>query len=358
MKLLSETKKLDFQDVLIVPKFGNIESRSKVELNRQFVMPHSENTLIGPGIIAANMDGVGTMEAAKVLAQSNVYTALHKNYSVEELQNFFRAIESIKYDGALQETKEANYSFYSMGITDKDFEKLQAVTKGGVIIDKICIDVANGYMDGFYDFIARMRDDFPYATLMVGNVVTPEAVEKAHRHGADIVKLGIGPGGMCTTRLMTGIGYPQLSCIMDCVQAADECGAFICSDGGCSQPGHVSIAIAAGADFVMLGSMLAGTDEGGGDVVDGKVMFYGMSSKTANNKHFGGLKDYRSSEGRTTFIPYKGSMESVIQNILGGIRSTCTYTGSRNLWELPLRAEFIPVSNTHNRAYEQYTVGN
>lgn len=340
----SQDIKLDFNDVLILPKFSSLDTRSSVVLSRNLIMPHSEAQIRTTGIIAANMDGVGTIEVATVLKDHGVMTALHKNYDVETLRNFFQSNAS-------------DLTFYSMGISDKDYEKFLEVKKA-TVIDMICIDVANGYMDSFYDFIARIRDENSYATIMVGNVVTPEAVQKAYEAGADIVKLGIGPGAMCTTRLMTGIGYPQLSCILDTVQAADECGVMLCSDGGCSQPSHVAIALAAGADFVMLGTMLAGTDEGGGEVVDGKVVFYGMSSKTANQKHFGGLKDYRSSEGRTTLIPHKGSMESVIKNILGGLRSTCTYTGSRNLAELPFRSEFIRVSNTHNRAYENYTVGN
>lgn len=342
-KIDPETK-LDFTDVLLKPKFSSIDSRSKVTLERSYVMPHSDEKFGSVGIIAANMDGVGTFEAARALKEYNVMTAIHKNYSAEQLIEFFRSSAS---DG----------SFYSMGISDADYDKLQHV-KAHVFIDRICVDVANGYMDAFYDFITKLRYENPFTTIMVGNVVTPEAVEKAYNCGADIVKLGIGPGAMCTTRLVTGIGYPQLSCIMDCVQAADNCGAYICSDGGCSAPGHVSIAFAAGADFVMLGTMLAGTDEGGGEVVDGKVVFYGMSSKTANNKHFGGLKEYRSSEGRTTLIPHKGSMDTVIKNILGGLRSTCTYVGATNLSHLPFKAEAIRVNNTHNRAYESFTIGN
>lgn len=341
---VSNDVKLDFTDVLLVPHFSSIDSRSKVNLLKTFVMPHSNAEIRSTGIIAANMDGVGTFEAAKILYEHDVMVAIHKNYSAEDLIHFFQS-------------EESDLSFYSMGISDADYSKFEIVKKSAPI-ESVCIDVANGYMDVFYDYIKRIRDENPFITIMVGNVVTPEAVRKAYESGADIVKLGIGPGAMCTTRLQTGVGYPQLSCIMDCVQEADNCGVFICSDGGCSQPAHVAIAYAAGADFVMLGSMLAGTDEGGGEVVDGKVMFYGMSSKTANNKHFGGLKDYRSSEGRTTMIPYKGSMESVISNILGGLRSTCTYTGSRTLTELPFRAKAVRVNNTHNRAYETYTVGN
>lgn len=350
---VSNDVKLDFSDVRLEPRFSSIDSRSKVVMTREFHMPHSGDVIKGMGIIAANMDGVGTFAVAHRLAQHEVFTAIHKNYSVVELVDFY--MEHDQYG----RTRGAVNSFYSMGITDADYDKLRIVSKTpGVVIDKICIDVANGYMDDFYEFIKRIRNDYPFVTLMVGNVVTPEAVTKAHEYGADIVKLGIGPGAMCTTRLQTGIGYPQLSAIMDCRQAADEAGILLCSDGGCANSGDVAIAIAAGADFVMLGTMLAGTDEGGGDVVDGKVMFYGMSSKTANTKHFGGLKDYRSSEGRTAMIPYKGAMDDVIRNILGGIRSTCTYTGCLSIGELPYRAKANRVNNTHNRAYEHYTIGN
>lgn len=337
--------KLDFTDVLLVPQFSSIDSRSKVNLTKTFVMPHSGAEIESVGIIAANMDGVGTFNAAIALVDHGVMTAIHKNYDADSLIAFFNT------------EHYSELSFYSMGISDADYEKFNLVKKSAPI-DMVCIDVANGYMDTFYEYITRIRDENPMVTIMVGNVVTPEAVRKAYEAGADIVKLGIGPGAMCTTRLQTGVGYPQLSCILDCVKEADACGVYICSDGGCSQPGHVSIAFAAGADFVMLGTMLAGTDESESEIRDGKVMFYGMSSKTANVKHFGGLKDYRSSEGRTTMIPYKGTMDGVIKNILGGIRSTCTYTGSRSLCELPFRAKAIRVNNTHNRAYENYTIGN
>lgn len=352
MLTISNDVKLDLDDVLLQPKFSSIDSRSLVSLTRRFNYPNSElHWQTGVPIIAANMDGVGTIEVAKVLAKHKVFTALHKNYMPATLIEYFREDEFESFD------QPSDYSFYSMGVSKDDYDKLVWV-KEQAAIPHICIDVANGYMDKFYDFIKRIRDENPKAVIMVGNVVTPEAVLKANEFGADIVKLGIGPGAMCTTRLMTGVGYPQLSCILDTVQAADEAGVLICSDGGCSQPGHVAVALAAGADFVMLGSMLSGTDEGGGEVIDGKVKFYGMSSKTANEKHFGGLKDYRSSEGRTTMVPYKGNMDDVIRNILGGLNSACTYTGSISINELQINAVANRVSKTHNRSYEQYTIGN
>jgi GMP reductase len=308
-------------------------------------MPISGAKIDTVGIIAANMDGVGTFDVAKVLKEKSIMTAIHKMYSEEDLIKFFNSTDS-------------SLSFYSMGISDNDYNKFMRV-KNKAPIDMVCIDVANGYMSAFYDYIKRIRDENPAITIMAGNVVTPEAVEMLYESGVDIAKLGIGPGAMCTTRIMTGIGYPQLSCIMDSIKMADDLGIFLCSDGGCTVPGDVSIAISAGADFVMLGTMLAGTDEGGStDIVDGKVLFYGMSSKTANEKHFGGLKDYRSSEGRTALIPYKGPMNDVIQHILGGLSSTCAYVGAKELQQLPLRSNFIRVNNTHNTSFEKFTIGN
>jgi GMP reductase len=249
-------------------------------------------------------------------------------------------------------------SFYSLGISDSEFDRLNAVNKQ-VPITRICIDVANGYMAQFYDFIKLVREFYPYATIMAGNVVTPEAVIALYDAGADIAKMGIGPGAVCTTRIVTGVGYPQLSCILDSFAAADSVGIGLCSDGGCTSSGDVSKAIVAGADFVMLGTMLAGTTEGGGTVdEDGNITFYGMSSETANNKHFGGLKNYRSSEGRTISIPHKGSMNEVISQVLGGVVSSCTYTGSLHLSNLPANGQFVRVNNVYNRSVERYTVGN
>lgn len=353
VNFVSQELKLDFNDVQIVPSFSSLSSRKDVNLNREFHMIHSNELLTTNGVIAANMDGVGTMEVAHVLRQHNVMTALHKNYSAEELIQFFQ--EGIETEG----DHASDLTFYSMGIREHDFDKLKRVMKQTFHIPRICIDVANGYMEDFQDFIKLVRDCYPMTTIMAGNVVTPEAVIALHNAGADIVKLGIGPGAVCTTRLVTGVGYPQFSCIVDSVQAADECGVYLCSDGGCVTSGDVSKAIAAGSDFVMLGSMLAGTVEGGGehDVDSNTVTFYGMSSATANDKHFGGLKKYRSSEGRTVKIPYKGLMEPVVQQILGGLASTCTYTGSRNLSDLQYNAKFIKTYAIYNKSLESYTIG-
>lgn len=345
--------KLDFDDILLVPQFADsnidVSTRNNVELTCEFNTPTSKRTLRGIPIIASNMDGVGTFEMARTLASHNCFTALHKHHSPEDLINFW------KHSDAVITSKV----FYSIGTNSEDIAKYNAVkhdlNKLDIEIQNICFDVANLYSLKFYDFLLQFREDNPSTVIMAGNVVTPEAVRKLSNVGVDIVKLGIGPSSVCTTRTQTGVGYPQLSCIMEAAASTES--VILCSDGGCNHPGDFSKAFAAGADFVMTGSMLSGTDEGGGEVVDGNVLFYGMSSKTANNKHFGGLMDYRSSEGRTVMVPYKGSIRTVIQNILGGIRSTCTYVGVNELSDLSKNSSYIRVNNNINRSFERHTIG-
>ena len=241
----------------------------------------------------------------------------------------------------------------SIGITDLDAEKFEAVyAQLGTILKYVCIDVANGYSERFSNFVRKFRKQYPYITIIAGNVVTGEMTEELILNGADIVKVGIGPGSVCTTRIQTGVGYPQLSAVIECADAAHGLGGHIIADGGCTTPGDVAKAFAGGADFVMLGGMLAGHDEGGGDVIYGKVTFYGMSSKAANDKHFGGLKEYRSSEGREVSIDYKGDINTTMQNILGGLRSACTYAGAQKLKQLSKCTTFIRCNDTHNRIYE------
>lgn len=350
VNFISQQTKLDFDDVLIVPQIGGISSRSLVDFNREFELPHSDEILRGPGIIAANMDGVGTIEVARALSKLQMYTALTKNLPAETLIKFFR--EGLETD----DLHAADFSFYSMGIGMEDFKKFSEVD-AQVGIDRVCVDVANGYMAAFYEHISFLRERWPHLTIMAGNVVTPEGVEAAYEAGADIVKVGIGSGAVCTTRLVTGVGYPQFSAVTEAVEAADELGILVCSDGGCKNSGDVAKAIAGGADFVMLGSMFAGSDEGGNFAADGSVSFYGMSSKTANDKHFGGLKEYRSSEGRTVKLSPKGPIEVIAKQILGGLASACTYSNCNSLYQLPAMAQFARVNNTHNRWLESQTIG-
>lgn len=372
---------LDYSDVLIRPKRSTLSSRSEVHLNRQFAFrnyePHFEheswedNHYDGIPIMAANMDGVGTFEQADAMSELGLFTCLVKTYSETELVSYFDP------DHTSDMIRRSDNVAMSIGITEKDEMKFRNVYEQvGYNLKYVCIDVANGYSERFVDYVKHFRQNYPHIVIIAGNVVTADQTQELILNGADIVKVGIGPGSVCTTRIQTGVGYPQLSAVIECADAAHGLGGHIIADGGCTCPGDVAKAFAAGADFVMLGGMLAGHDEGGGEVIDKYyetnelvenswdkrvierkrfVQFYGMSSDAANKKHFGGLKDYRASEGREVLVPYRGPIANTIQTILGGIRSTCTYVGASNIKQLSKCTTFVRVNNQYNRTYESTT---
>ena len=335
---IEEDIKLDFKDVLFRPKRSTLSSRKEVDLNRTFKFKHSGWEWTGVPIMAANMDGVGTLEMAHALYRHKMFTCLIKNTSIEY------------FDTTIQDIG-GNYFAVSTGTSDKDWSNLQQILNVYPELHFICIDVANGYSDKFGDFVQKVRERYPTHTIIAGNVVTADMTQELILRGADIVKVGIGPGSVCTTRIQTGVGYPQLSAIIECADAAHGLGAHIIGDGGCTCPGDVAKAFGAGADFVMLGGMLAGHDEGGGTVEDGYVTFYGMSSDTAMNKHNGGVAEYRSSEGRTVRVPYKGAVNKTVLDMLGGIRSTCTYVGAENLKNLSKCTTFVRVTQQFNGVF-------
>ena len=386
MRLETEIK-LDYKNVLIRPKRSTLGSRKIVDLSRGFTFVNYKGPMLdndaekhyrGIPIMASNMDGVGTFEMADTLANEQIMTCLVKTYEVMDLVNFFDGIEN-------DNNNRTEYVALSIGITDKDHEKFRNVYEQvDSKLKYVCIDVANGYSERFVKFVRDFRNLYPEIVIIAGNVVTGEMTEELILSGADIVKVGIGPGSVCTTRIQTGVGYPQLSAVIECADAAHGLGGHVIADGGCTCPGDVAKAFAGGADYVMLGGMLAGHDEGGGEVVTkyynpkgeyflanqekGEyapviemkqfMQFYGMSSKSANEKHFGGLKDYRSSEGRTVLVPYRGSVVHSIQEILGGIRSTCTYAGAKRLKHLMRCTTFVRCTQTYNNMYETATIGN
>ena len=342
---IEEDVKLDFKDVLIRPKRSTLASRKDVDISREFTFKWSKKAYKGVPIIAANMDGVGTFEMAKAFLKSGsgLSVALHKHYALEDLLAFFKK-------------NSADNVWYSIGMAQDDYKKLKDfLKKNPKAIDKVCIDVANGYSQHFVDYVKRIRDELPGMTIMAGNVVTGEMVEELVLTGVDVVKVGIGPGSVCTTRKMTGVGYPQLSAIIECADAAHGLGGLICADGGCTVPGDIAKAFGAGADFVMLGGMLAGHDQSEQKVVTEKgqkfLSFYGMSSDTAMTKHKGGVAEYRASEGKTVKIPYRGDVSRTLQDILGGVRSACTYVGATRLKELSKRTTFIRVSQQINNVF-------
>lgn len=344
MTTIVEDVKLDFSDVLLMPKRSTLDSRSKVDLHRTFKFKHSPVTYTGLPIIAANMDTVGTFEMAKAFKPSNMAVALHKFYTEEQLLRYFSYFV------------ESNpHTFYTIGTADADYEKFKRVYEAVAInhqeIKYLCIDIANGYSRQLVKRVEQVREDYPNLVIMAGNVVTGDMVYDLLERGADIVKVGIGPGSVCTTRRITGVGYPQLSAILECQDAAHGADGLICGDGGITVPGDLSKAFAAGSDFVMCGGIFAGHEESGGERVGDKVRFYGMSSHEAMDKHYGGKANYRASEGKAVEIPFKGPVDGTIEEMLGGLRSACTYLGARRLKDLPKCATFVRVNRQLNNVF-------
>lgn len=343
MRIESDVK-LDFKDVLIRPKRSTIGSRSVVSLDREYFFKHSKKTWRGVPIIASNMDTTGTFEMATVLHEHKIITAIHKHYSLDEWKAFV----------AQREAKLENLAI-STGINTEDMAKLSSLMElTGVSL--VCLDVANGYSEKFVDVVRKIREQSPQVTLMAGNVVTGEMTEELILSGADVVKVGIGPGSVCTTRRVTGVGYPQLSAVIECADAAHGLGGLIISDGGCTCSGDIAKSFGGGSDFVMLGGLLAGHNECGGELVekDNKKfkVFYGMSSFTAMQRYAGGVADYRASEGKTVVVPYRGSVDDTIKDILGGLRSACTYVGAHSIKELSKRTTFVQVTQQTNPIFD------
>ena len=341
--------KLTFDDVLIRPKRSTLVSRSDVSLVREFSFRHSDTTWEGVPIVAANMDTTGLFDVARVLQEHGMLTCLQKFYSTSA------------YSGAWENGVDSGYVAVTCGSTEESFELLQRKMATDDGIQMICIDVANGYREVFLDFVRRVRSEFPEKIVIAGNVATREMTEALILAGADIVKVGIGPGSVCTTRKVAGVGYPQLSAISECADAAHGLLGHVMADGGCSSPGDVAKAFAAGADFVMLGGMLAGHDESGGELVEdknGKMFksFYGMSSAKAMESHYGEVAKHRAPEGKEVRVPYRGSLEGTVQSILGGVRSACSYVGARRIKDLPKCATFIRVTQTTNEVYQRFNV--
>ena len=340
--------KLTFDDVLIRPKRSTLISRSDVNLVREFTFRHTEETWDGVPIVAANMDTTGLFSIAEILQGHKMLTCTQKFYSTQEFAD------------AWENGVNSEFVAVTCGSTDESFELLKrkmATNKG---LKMICIDVANGYREVFLNFVRKVRGEFSEKIIIAGNVATREMTEALILAGADIVKVGIGPGSVCTTRKVAGVGYPQLSAISECADAAHGLNGHVMSDGGCSSPGDVAKAFAAGADFVMLGGMLAGHDESGGELIEdgggSYKSFYGMSSARAMETHYGGIADHRAPEGKEVRVPYRGPLEVTVQSILGGLRSACSYVGARRIKDLPKCTTFIRVSMTTNEVFQKFNV--
>jgi len=349
--IIENEVKLDFNNVLFRPQTTKLTSRKQVELLRTITFKHSRQSWTGIPILASNMDTVGTLEMAKVLNRYQIITCFHKFIDMNKV------VEWCKQD----HTFRSSYFAISTGITEKDMERLDANIQlchdNNVSVQFICIDVANGHMESFIQTCANIRSKYPNITLIAGNVVGGEVAEKLITEGkVDIVKVGIGSGSVCTTRLQTGVGMPQLSAVMECAERVHSVGGYVISDGGVCVPGDISKAYGGGADFVMMGGMLAGHKESGGELSqdeDGNVYvsFYGMSSSNAMKKYYGGVASHRSAEGKIVRLKYKGEVKNTIENALGGVRSTCTYIGANRLEDIYNHTIFMLVNQQANQIY-------
>ena len=350
---IEDDVKLDFADVLIRPKRSNLDSRSKVDVRRtfKFKLPSGEFVWTGVPVVAANMDTVGTFQMASSLTEFDAMCAVHKYYSVEDWDN--------NVSSWLRDYSNPHCGIiYTMGMgsaenNKEEIEKAQKILDAHKHIRFICLDVANGYTEKFVRYVQKIRDTFPNHVIIAGNVVTREMTEALILAGANIIKAGIGPGSVCTTRKVAGVGYPQLSCIMECADAAHGLGGYVLSDGGCTCPGDVAKAFGAGADFVMIGGMFAGTDEAAGAITEHGKEFYGMSSATAMVKHSGGVATYRAAEGKKVFVKEVGPVGNIIKQILGGVRSACTYVGAARLKDLSKFTTFIRVNRQLNNIFQE-----
>lgn len=334
--------KFGFKDVLIRPKRSTLKSRSEVQLERTFKFKHSNISWSGVSIIASNMDTVGSFNMAKKLSKFKMITAIHKYYDLKKWKYFI----------SKSSEKVLKNIMVSSGTSKEDFFKMQKILKLSPLINFICIDIANGYSEHFVDFLKMVRDHYPEKIICAGNVVTGEMVEELIISGADIVKVGIGSGSVCTTRIKTGIGYPQLSAVIECADAAHGLRGQIVSDGGCTVPGDIAKAFGGGSDFVMLGGMLAGHIESEGKIIEKNnkkfMLFYGMSSELAMQRHIGTIASYKAAEGKIVKLSFRGAVKNTIKDILGGLRSACTYVGASKIKELTKRTTFIRVLEQEN----------
>ena len=341
--------KLNFEDVLLQPKRSTLTSRRDVDMTRKFTFRNSGKVMNFTPIFASNMDGVGTFSMAKVLQEHKMMTVITKTTTVDQWR------EAVGNGVRLQSVSVCTGTNKVFDDDAEDYRNMQEVLKSFPDVKMITIDVANAYHQNMVGFVAKVREEYPDKVIVAGNVVTPEMTEELIINGADVVKIGIGPGSVCTTRTMAGVGVPQFSAILDCADAANGVDGHIMAAGGCTQPGDIAKALGGGAHMVMIGGMLAGHNESEVEIVDGKREFYGMSSDRAREIH-GKRKDgYRGNEGRLVTLPDRGPVNDTVEDILGGVRSACTYIGARRLKDMPKCASFVTTNNIINRVYERYT---
>ena len=341
--------KLNFEDVLLQPKRSTLTSRKDVDMTRKFTFRNSKKVMNFTPIFASNMDGVGTFSMAKVLQEYKMMTTITKTTTPEQWR------KAVGSGVRLQSVSVCTGTNKVFDDDAEDYRNMQEVLKSFPDVKMITIDVANAYHQNMVGFVAKVREEYPDKVIIAGNVVTPEMTEELIINGADVVKIGIGPGSVCTTRTMAGVGVPQFSAILECADAANGVDGHIMADGGCTQPGDIAKALGGGAHMVMIGGMLAGHNESEVQAINGQREFYGMSSDRAREVH-GKRKDgYRGNEGKLIHLPDRGPVKETVENILGGVRSACTYIGARRLKDMPKCATFVTTHNVINKIYEQYT---
>lgn len=380
MTQIIEEVQLDYCDVMIKPKRSTLNSRSEPNVYRDYKFRWTNRIINGNGLMVANMATTGTFEMAKVMQKNKMFCCLQKHYTYEELKTF------LEDNFNNPESHNNDYIFVSTGIKAGDYEKICKVIDLG-LCKNLCIDVANGYIPNLLSFVKKIREQYPSLAIMVGNVVTGDMVQDLILAGADVVKCGIGPGANCTTRKQTGCGRPQLSAVIECAEAAHAVDGLICADGGVTCTGDICKAYGAGADFVMVGSLVAGTDEAEGDVIEKMYrtneyefyeedcctltkpstrewteyhpdkpiyemkkfkLAYGMSSKYAQDKHWNGMNKYRTSEGIVTLKEYVGPAQEIIDSYLGGLRSCMTYISAKRLKDIPKCCTFYKTNRILN----------
>ena len=363
MRIIEE-EQLDFDDVLIMPRRSSLNSRSEVNIIKNFDYDKQSDgcceRISGIPVCCANMATIATLNMAKIFAKNGFFCALEKHYDAKQINELYIDLVEDAVHSGLPAHEYTQRIFPSIGVKESlaNISTLKFYTFGDEHIHGINIDVPNGYVPQLIDRVKAVRDIFPSAFIIAGNVVTPDICQDLINAGANGVKVGIGSGGMCITRLKTGVGRPQFSTIVECADACHQMGAFCISDGGCSKPGDICKAICAGADMVMCGSIFAGAAETNSErkTIDGKTYcsFYGMSSKLAQEKHFGGMAKYRASEGREKWIPYTGPLQNTIDDICGSLRSCGTYIGARKIKNFSRQTAFYKVRHQLNTAYANY----
>jgi len=334
--------KLDFDDVLIKPR------KSIVPLTRKSVnieIPWLDKT--AHPVVIANMPSTGTYEIAKHMTPMKVFTFIHKEYKVHEHRENLSVME------------DRSYIAITSGVRDKDVMRTIEIISGFEDIGMINVDIANVYanVSGMIKAIKTFKEHFPNILLCAGNICDKDLMQTLVDAGADYIKVGVGSGAACITRTEVGVGIPQWSAVRECYEESQKTGCRIISDGGCVTAGDVCKAIAAGADMVMIAGMVSSCYECSNMVeIDGQqyVNLYGLGSTKQYNIHTISEQEYRPNEGRDLMIPAKGHIKDIINQILGGLRSVCTYVGVSHITQLSSHAEFIVVNNTHNRSLEKY----